>query len=122
MANLPNFYRLATTVTARKLEVPNANFDNGVNVGGSNSPVIGVATDHPNLTGDPSGWTLLDQRGGNRIPQESQHIGGDGTAEGSEGFADGNAELFNNSDSGDGSGGVIGTQVLSDLATGWESA
>ena len=66
-------------VTAREAEVPDANFDNGMNVGGSNAPGIGVNMLEGAIVGTPNQFTLLDQQepdGVARVPQISQCIGG----------------------------------------------
>lgn len=56
----------------------------GMNRGGSNAPGIGINTGTVLLTAAeiaagetrPDNWTLLDQAGAARVPQDSQHIGG----------------------------------------------
>lgn len=65
-----------TAVTARKLEVTGANFDNGMNVGGSNAPGVGVNMLEGAIVGTPEQFTLLMQSGDTRVPQISQAIGG----------------------------------------------
>ena len=43
-ANQPTYFIDSTLVTARKIEVPAADFDDGMNKGGSNAPGVGVNT------------------------------------------------------------------------------
>ena len=79
MANSPNTYFDPATIIVRESETDNAlgpNFSsNGGMTYGSCQPGIGIATDQPNLTGDANQWTLLDQDGAARTPQNSQYIG-----------------------------------------------
>lgn len=79
--NLPTFLLNATTVIARAIEVPDADFAGGMNRGGSNAPGVGINTSDidPKL----DNWSLLDQFSAARNPQDSQHLGGDGTTVGS---------------------------------------
>lgn len=78
--NLPTYTLNASVVTSRESEVPAADFDGGVNKGGSNAPGIGINTGfvNPKL----SDWSVLDQAEAARDPQLSMHIGGDGTFDG----------------------------------------
>ncbi len=55
----------------------------GCNRAGSNAPGIGIAT--ANGQCKLSDWTILDQRGVARDPQDSQHIGGNGLGAGTQG-------------------------------------
>lgn len=48
----------------------------GCNRPGSNAPGIGIGTDNGAL--NDNDWTLLDQDGDARNPQDSQHLGGAG--------------------------------------------
>ena len=90
--NLPSFNLSAVAVTERNAEYPGTPFtdDNGdgsyntyqgMNRGGSNSPGIGIGTgfvlgaDAAEVDGRPEKWTLLDQNGNARAPQQSGHIG-----------------------------------------------
>ncbi len=79
MANSPNTYFDPAAIVAREGEtVPAIGFGFNANGGmnyGSCQPGIGIATDQPNLTGDANQWTLLDQDGAARTPQNSQYIG-----------------------------------------------
>ena len=77
MANQATTFRNTTAIAARTPEVPAADWAGGMN-NASCLPGVGVATDVPNLTGDPNGWTLEDQFEVARTPQVSQVIGGNG--------------------------------------------
>lgn len=74
--NLATYHQDLVTKTVREGEVPAADFDGGLNKGASCAPGIGINTGFidPKL----SDWTVLDQAGATRAPQQSQHIGGDG--------------------------------------------
>lgn len=74
----PTYFINDATVTTRKSEVPAADFDGGMNLGGSNAPAIGVNVDGGAVVGTPAQFTLADQFGNTRVPQDSQHIGGSG--------------------------------------------
>lgn len=90
--NLPTFQLKATTVTTLNALYPTDVFDDddgdgslsdpylGCNRAGSNAPGIGINTGNidPKLTD----WSILDQAEEVRIPQDSQHIGGDGLGAG----------------------------------------
>ena len=127
--NQPNIYIDTPSRALRAAEVPDASFVNGMNEGGSNAPAIGVATDVPDLTGDPSGWTLLDQDGAARTPQVSQQIGGEAYAEpadyplsgGLEGKGINPVLIVNNAVEGDGTSVLVGNATLASLANGWEA-
>ena len=62
--------------TIRQGEVPNASFDNGVNNAGSNACGIGINIGGGAVVGTPAQFTLEDQDGNARTPQNSQAIGG----------------------------------------------
>ena len=72
----PTFFVDDTATTARKLEVVDADFDNGMNLGGSNAPAVGVNMGEGAVVGTPEQFTLLDQHGNARAGQISQSIGG----------------------------------------------
>ena len=81
--SIPTFFQDDAAVTARALEVVGASFDNGMNVGGSNAPGIGINMLKGAIVGTPEQFTLLDQgylandfTPVVRIPQISQSIGG----------------------------------------------
>ena len=114
MANSPNTYFDPATIIVRESETDNAlgpNFSsNGGMTYGSCQPGIGIATDQPNLTGAASQWTLLDQNGAARTPQNSQYIGDSMTP----------ALIVANSTTGDGNPtGTPKNATLATLAAGW---
>lgn len=77
--NLPTSSVNAATLATRSAEVPNADFTGGMNPGGCNIGIgITTALSDPKLTD----WTLLDQAGAARAPQNSQHIGGNALGDG----------------------------------------
>lgn len=129
MANDPTQFLDADAIVARAAEVPAASFGNGMNAGGSCAPGIGIATDVPDLTGDPESWTLLDQFGNPRTPQDSQQIGGDGFSDFATNYplsggveGPGTEPIFvidPASQDGTGAGASLGNATLADLATGW---
>lgn len=91
--NMTTFFQDAATTTARNAEYPGTPLTDppgdgtfadpylGCNRAGSNAPGIGVNTGavDPKLPD----WTVLDQAGAARSPQDSQHLGGDGLGAGS---------------------------------------
>jgi len=80
--NIPVYLLDATTVATRAAEVPNADFTGGMNKGGSNAPGVGINTGDVDPKLDD--WSILDQSGVGRLPQASQHIGGDGLGAGNQ--------------------------------------
>ena len=70
----------ATAVTARKLQVTAADFDGGANNAASNAPGIGINIGAGAVVGSNEQFTLLDQAGAVREPQDSAHIGNTGLA------------------------------------------
>lgn len=80
MGNLATYHQDQVTKAARESEVPNADFDGGVNKGGSCAGGIGVNTG--GVDAKLEDWSVLDQAGAARDPQDSQHIGGDGSGAG----------------------------------------
>jgi|GEM_PF-3816148 len=74
--NLATYHQDQVTKSARETQVPNADFDGGANKAGSCAPGIGINTGSVNTK--PQSWSVLDQAGNDRDPQDSQHIGGDG--------------------------------------------
>lgn len=144
----PTFFQDDAAQTARALEVTAASFANGMNLGGSCAPGIGINMNEGAVVGTPEQFTLLDQ--GNKFTPEdprarepafSQSIGGfpfvnrvaaavpypgsGGTPttlpEGSIRFGDNptNAEKVADPDL-DGTMTFIGNSTLSVLADGWE--
>jgi hypothetical protein len=78
--NLPSYSLNATSVTARQGETPNADWDGGLNRGGGNNMGVGINTGDVNPKAQD--WSLNDQNGAARDPQNSQHIGGSGLDDG----------------------------------------
>jgi hypothetical protein len=78
----PTYYIDDATVTTRESEVPNADFDGGGNLAGSCAPGIGIGVGTANVVGTSDQFTLLNQAGAARVPQNSQHIGGNGLGAG----------------------------------------
>ena len=73
---LPTYFVDDVAVAARAIETPGASFANGVNIGGSNAPGIGINVLGGAVVGTPDQFTLLDQFGNARDAQISQSIGG----------------------------------------------
>ena len=96
MANDVGYTLNATAVAARDAEYPGTPLTDttgdgtttnpylGCNRAGSNAPGIGIATANGQCKLDD--WTILDQHGAARNPQDSQHIGGSGLGDGTEGL------------------------------------
>ena len=80
MGNLATFYVNPSTLTTRKSEVPNADYDDGCNKAGSCAPAIGICTGI--VDSKIEDWSVLDQAAAPRTPQDSQHIGGNGLGAG----------------------------------------
>jgi hypothetical protein len=72
----PTFFQDDAAATARALEVTAASFVNGVNLGGSCAPGIGINMNEGAVVGTDEQFTLLDQFGNPRAAQISQSIGG----------------------------------------------
>ena len=81
--NLATYGRNEAAITAREAQTPLADFDDGLNLGASNAPGIGICTG----VADPKliDWSVLDQAEDARDPQGTQHIGGLGIEDGNEG-------------------------------------
>lgn len=81
--NLATYGRNEAAVTAREAQTPLADFDDGMNLGASNAPGIGISTGivNPKLID----WSIEDQNGDARDPQGTQHIGGLGIEGGNAG-------------------------------------
>lgn len=116
----------ATARTTRGSEQTVADWDGGMNMG-SCSPGVGInlgdgalpAIDAPGQAG--YGWTLLDQAGAARTPQDSQSIGGIGLNAG----ATTNQPILTISaqaDAGDGTVTLGNAATLTTLAAGWVAA
>lgn len=75
--NLATYLLNATSVAARDAEQEvSGQFAGGMNLGGSNAPGVGIATQVINPKLDD--WSVEDQHEAARVPQDSMHIGGDG--------------------------------------------
>lgn len=95
MANLPTYFLNASTQTTRNGEYTGTPFTDttgdgtyanpylGCNRAGSCAPGIGVATD--NIDPKLDDWSVNDQEGNARTPQNSQHIGSNGLGSGQQG-------------------------------------
>jgi len=105
----PSYYLDGTLVTAREAEVPNANFDNGCNAAASCAPGIGINEGEGAVVGEPQQFTLFDQAGVARTPQDSQHIGESATP----------IDIGTNDSGGDGTMTSTGSATLASLAAGW---
>jgi hypothetical protein len=116
----PTAFIDSTAQATRAGEVPNASFTNGMNLGGSNACGIGINMNGGAVVGTPGQYTLLDQFGSPRTAQISQHIGGSGLGEGTEGTAPDAVIRFGTpSPDGDGSLTFIGNASLYTLGAGW---
>ncbi len=124
---IPTYFQDPVTTAARNAEytgnpltdVPgDGTYDDpylGCNAAGSNAPGIGI-----NIIATPGSgggdvtdhWTIPDQHGAARNPQDSQHIGHDGLGEGDSGVGDTPINAWDVADLND-------TCVLTVLATGW---
>lgn len=105
-----------TARTTRSTELPNADFDTGMN-NGSCMPGIGITTGPTNLLGTPNQFTLLDQNELTRTPQNGQSIGGVGLNAGSTAVQP--FQIIQNDQAGDGGVGEVGGATLATLAAGW---
>ena len=115
--NNPTWYINAVELFARALELPNAVWASGCNYPAANSPGIGIGTGVTNLE-QSSNWTLLDQFGAGRTPQNGQQIG-----RGASGAQPGIGVADNATATGNGNYSSIrtGSATLSSLSTGWIS-
>jgi len=73
-----SFFTDEAAITGRALEVPDADFTDGMNNAASNAPGVGVNALGGAVAGTPEQFTLLDQDGDARVPQVSQVLGGAG--------------------------------------------
>jgi hypothetical protein len=116
----PTFFVDDAAVTARTVEVPNADWDGGGNNGASCSQGLGINYLGGAVVGTPEQFTLLDQRGDPRTTQISQLIGGSGLGSGTSGTApDATIRAGTPSANGDGSVTPIANVSLVSLAAGW---
>jgi len=119
MGNPTAFYDDAA-IASRAGELPNASFDNGTNLGGSNACGLGINQGEGAVVGEPQQFTLLDQHGNARAAQISQHIGGSGLGAGTSGTSpDAVVREVANDVAGDGSVAVVGNSTLATLGAGW---
>ena len=120
MAN-PTYFIDDVAKAARAAEVPNADFEGGMNYGGSCACGLGINQGGGAVVGTPEQFTLLDQHGDARNAQISQHIGGSGLAAGSIGTLPDAVIRHGTNDAG-GSGEItsVANSSLVDLAVGWE--
>ena len=107
----PTTFIDTVAVAARKVEVSAADWDNGVNAAASNAPGIGINAGAGAVVGTPDQFTLLDQTGTARTPQDSSQIGGDALP----------VAALTNSASGDGKPSATADVSLATLAAGWTS-
>jgi hypothetical protein len=124
----PTYFNDDAAIALRVVEVPLASFVNGMNLGGSCAPGIGINIDGGAVVGTPEQFTLLDQRELARTTQRSQSIGGFPyvpavdypSSGGQEGYLpDSVIYVADPSVNGDGSAANIGNASLDDLAIGW---
>lgn len=114
--NNPTGYTNASQLFIRGVAMPNASWTNGCTIAASNSPGIGIATD-VTLLGESENWTLLDQHGVARTPQDGQLIGTVASI-----IAPGIIVFDNAESTGDGSyagDASLGWAYLEDLDLGW---
>ncbi len=107
-----------TARATRTVEVPDASWDTGLNYGGGNNVGIGINAGGGEVVGTPEQFTLLDQNGAARTPQNTQSIGGTALNDGS---ATGFQAIWAVFPTDDGSGDVQAGSVaaLPSLAAGW---
>tara|TARA_R110002153_G_scaffold274212_2_gene447586 strand:+ start:10426 stop:10800 length:375 start_codon:yes stop_codon:yes gene_type:complete len=118
--NNPTYYVNDATQLVREIQVPNADFDGGMNAGGSNACGIGIGPG-VNTTGAADQFTLLDQAGAARTPQLSQPIGGEALGDGSSTapVAADAIRFATNAATGNGTPTATGVSTLVSLAAGW---
>ena len=116
--NAPSYFLDDSVVTTRGAEVTGASFANGMNAGGANAPGIGIGPG-ANAAGTVDQFTLLDQGGDGRTPQNSQAIGGVALGAGA---ADAGVDPVRFGTNAADGGGVMtdtGGATLTTLAAGW---
>jgi hypothetical protein len=113
MTSNPTYYVDDTAVAARKAEtsqsIPDASWLKGMNAGASNACGVGVNQGEGAVVGTDAQFTLLDQAGAARTPQDSQIIGGAVSA----------LDVGTNAATGDGTPTRTGGATLVSLAAGW---
>lgn len=107
----PTCFIDTTAVAARTSEVSGADWDNGMNAAGSNAPGIGINAGGGAVDGAPEQFTLLDQTGTARTPQDSQQLA----------LGSLPVTALTNSASGDGKPSATAAVSLVTLAAGWTS-
>tara|TARA_R110002096_G_scaffold2926_5_gene14896 strand:+ start:1161 stop:1508 length:348 start_codon:yes stop_codon:yes gene_type:complete len=109
----PTYFVDDVAVAARKAEanqsIPDASWLTGMNAGASCANGIGVNEGEGAVIGTAEQFTLLDQAGAARAPQDSQLIGG--VAE--------PLDVGTNATNGDGTPTRTGGATLASLAAGW---
>lgn len=117
MAQSATFIDVTARAT-RVSEVSGASFVNGMN-NGSCMPGIGISGGPTDLIGTPEQFTLLDQDGAARTPQQGQSLGGV-ALEGGDASTQAIDLIDQADDSGDGTVVIDGTgATLTTLAAGW---
>jgi|TARA_R110000796_G_scaffold74509_2_gene167622 hypothetical protein len=109
--NVPTSYVDDIAIAIRMSELPNASFTTGMNGGASNAPGIGINVGGGAVIGTADQFTLLDQAGAARTPQDSQQFSGVAQP----------IDAVTPSTNGDGSWTVTGEATLSTLSAGWTS-
>jgi hypothetical protein len=118
---------LAASIVTRKAEVAAADFDAGCNLAASNAPGVGINMAGGAVVGTAAQFTLLDQAGAARTPQDSSVLGGEGLTTAAEypssgGAAGAGVEPIQSgvvTANGDGDVTVGGAATLTTLAGGW---
>lgn len=122
---LPTYSINVASEVLRKQEVPAATFTDGMNLGASCAPGIGINMLAGSVVGSPAQFTLIDQHLATRTPQNSQYIGGTGfsnagTSSGTPGVTGTDPIRFGTpSANGDGSVAFVGNAQLQTLNAGW---
>lgn len=116
--NTPSYFLDDSVVATRGAEVTTASFANGMNAGGSCAPAIGVGP-AANTAGTADQYTLLDQAGAARTPQDSQAIGGIALGDGVAGAGTDPVRFGTTAVTGDGTMTGTGSTTLASLAAGW---
>mgnify|MGYP000114030838 CR=1 FL=1 len=111
MQNVPTSYVDTIAISLRMSEVPTASFTTGMNGGASNAPGIGINVGGGAVVGTADQFTLLDQAGAARTPQDSQQFGGVAQP----------IDAVTPSANGDGSSVATGEATLATLNAGWTS-
>jgi hypothetical protein len=110
-----------TARATRTVEVSGADWNTGLNRGGGNNVGIGINAGGGEVVGTPEQFTLTDQNGAARTPQNTQSIGGTALDGGSEtGFQQLLAALPTDDGSGDIQAGSVAA-TLTTLAGGWNT-